>query len=82
MHCVSEYPLKHKNANLYAIKVLKKVFPTHEIGYSDHSIGNTACATAVVLGATAIEKHFTLNKNLKGTDHILSADPSDLKNLT
>ena len=58
MHCVSEYPLNYKNANLLAIKVLQKNFPNNEIGYSDHSIGNTACSIAVTLGATVIEKHF------------------------
>ena len=82
MHCVSEYPLNYKNANLLAIKVLQKNFPNNEIGYSDHSIGNTACSIAVTLGARVIEKHFTLNKKFKGTDHILSADPVDLKNLS
>ena len=81
MHCVSEYPLKYKNANLLAIKTLKKNFNTHEIGYSDHTIGNLACLTATSLGATVLEKHFTLNKRMKGTDHILSADFEDLKNI-
>ena len=79
MHCVSEYPLSEKNANLLAIKVLQKKFPKNQIGYSDHCIGVLACLVAVSLGATVIEKHFTLNKKFKGTDHILSADPSDLK---
>ena len=79
MHCVSEYPLSEKKANLLAIKVLKKKFPKNQIGYSDHCIGSLACLTAVTLGATVIEKHFTLNKKFKGTDHIPSADPVDLK---
>tara|TARA_Y100000590_G_scaffold469495_1_gene657383 strand:+ start:645 stop:1469 length:825 start_codon:yes stop_codon:yes gene_type:complete len=79
MHCVSEYPLKLNNANLLAIKTLKSKFNNHEIGYSDHSIGNLACLTAVSLGATVLEKHFTLNKKMKGTDHVLSADFNDLK---
>ena len=82
MHCVSEYPLPEKNANLLAIEVLKKKFPNNEIGYSDHSIGILACLSAVALGATVIEKHFTLNKKFKGTDHILSADSLDLKQLS
>lgn len=79
MHCVSEYPLPYQNANLLAIKELKKKFPSHEIGYSDHTIGILACILAVSHGATTIEKHFTMDKNLEGTDHIISADPSDLK---
>ena len=82
MHCVSEYPLKERNANLLAIKYLKKNFPKYEIGYSDHSIGILACLTAASLGATVIEKHFTLNKKFFGTDHILSATPSELKYLS
>ena len=82
MHCVSEYPLPEKNANLLAIKVLQKNFPKNQIGYSDHTIGVVASLTAVALGATVIEKHFTLNKKLEGTDHILSADPTDLKQIS
>ena len=82
LHCVSEYPLIHKNANLLAISILKKKFPKIEIGYSDHTIGTTAVMAAVSLGATTIEKHFTLNKKFKGTDHILSADPKDLKEIS
>ena len=82
MHCVSEYPLAFKNANLLAIKVLKKKFPKYEIGYSDHTIGIIACQVAASLGATVIEKHFTLNKRFKGTDHILSADPKELNLLS
>ncbi len=81
MHCVSEYPLKPVNSNLLAIQKLKKEFPKFTIGYSDHSIGNLAVEVAVSLGATVIEKHFTMNKNFKGTDHILSADFKDLKKL-
>lgn len=81
MHCVSEYPLKIQNANLLAITKLRQEFLKHEIGYSDHTIGNYAVYTAVSLGASVIEKHFTINKKLKGTDHILSADFKDLKNI-
>jgi sialic acid synthase SpsE len=78
LHCVSEYPLKYQNANLLAIKHLKEKFPNYTIGYSDHTIGNIAVLTAVALGATVIEKHFTLNKKFEGTDHILSASRKDL----
>ncbi len=81
MHCVSEYPLKPQNSNLLAITKLKKEFPKFTIGYSDHCIGNLAVEIAVSLGAVVIEKHFTLNKNYRGTDHILSADFKDLKKL-
>ena len=81
LHCVSEYPLNFKNANLRAIELLKEKFPNNEIGYSDHSIGNLASITAISLGATIIEKHFTLNKSALGTDHILSATCQELKEL-
>ena len=81
LHCVSEYPLSPKNANLRAIELLKEKFIGHEIGYSDHTIGNQACYTAMSLGATIIEKHFTLNKKLNGTDHILSATKKEFKEL-
>lgn len=81
MHCVSEYPLKPQNSNLLAIAKLKEQFPKFTIGYSDHTIGNLAVETAVSLGAKVIEKHFTLNKNYEGTDHILSADFKDLKKI-
>ena len=81
LHCVSEYPLNFKNANLRAIELLKENFPKNEIGYSDHTIGNLASTTAIALGATIIEKHFTLSKSAKGTDHILSATYKELKEL-
>ncbi|TRZ53484.1 MAG: N-acetylneuraminate synthase [Dehalococcoidia bacterium] len=81
MHCVTQYPAKPEDANLNVITTLKDEFPQHHIGYSDHTIGLQAALTAVALGAEVIEKHFTLDKNLPGTDHILSADPDELRRL-
>ena len=78
LHCVSEYPLNIDNANLLAIRLMKEKYKKLEIGYSDHSIGNEAVITAIALGATVIEKHFTLNKKFPGTDHVLSATPNEL----
>ena len=52
-----------------------------KVGYSDHTIGNQACFIALMLGAEVIEKHFTLNKNLKGGDHLLSANEKDLREI-
>ena len=77
LHCVSEYPLPDAHASLRSISFLKERFgrPT---GYSDHTIGTVACLGAVALGAELIEKHFTLDQTLEGTDHILSADPAEL----
>ena len=81
MHCVTQYPARPEDANLNVIATLKTEFPQHHIGYSDHTIGIQAALTAVALRAEVIEKHFTLDKNLPGTDHILSADPDELRRL-
>ncbi len=81
LHCVTQYPLQDENANLRAIRVLREAFPRHELGYSDHTIGLLAPVIAVSLGATVIEKHFTLDKGLPGTDHALSVTPEELREL-
>lgn len=81
MHCVTQYPTKPQDVNLNAITALKKRFPKHHIGYSDHTTGILAPMAAVALGAEVIEKHFTLDKSLPGTDHVLSATPAELKEL-
>ena len=56
-------------------------FPGYSIGYSDHTIGIDAAVAAVAMGAQVIEKHFTLDKDLPGTDHILSATPAELREM-
>jgi N,N'-diacetyllegionaminate synthase len=81
MHCVTQYPVRPEDANLNVITTLRAEFPRHHIGYSDHTVGLQAALTAVTLGAEVIEKHFTLDKSLPGTDHILSADPDELRQL-
>jgi N,N'-diacetyllegionaminate synthase len=81
MHCTTQYPCSDENANLRAIGTLRQEFPEHSIGYSDHTLGAIAPLAAVALGATAIEKHFTLDKSLPGTDHVLSVTPEELKEL-
>jgi|TARA_B100001093_G_scaffold520336_1_gene614815 N,N'-diacetyllegionaminate synthase len=80
LHCSTEYPASLKNLNLKSISFLKKKFKIN-VGYSDHSLGPEASIAAVSLGANIIEKHFTLNKNLKGPDHKASATPSELYDL-
>ena len=65
LHCTSLYPAPYNTLNLRAISSMKDKFRM-DVGYSDHSIGNIASISAVTLGAKIIEKHFTLNKNLKG----------------
>jgi N,N'-diacetyllegionaminate synthase len=77
LHCVSEYPLPDAHASLRTISFLRERFGL-TTGYSDHTIGTVACMGAAALGAELIEKHFTLDKTLEGTDHILSADPAEL----
>jgi len=81
MQCTTQYPCPPAEANLSVILTLKAEFPEHRVGFSDHTIGVLAPLTAVALGATVIEKHFTLDKTLPGTDHVLSADPVELKTM-
>lgn len=81
LHCVANYPSKMEDMNLNIIKTLKQMYPDYIIGFSDHSLGITAALGAVCLGAKVIEKHFTVDKNLKGPDHWFSMDPNDMKNL-
>ena len=68
LHCVSEYPTRYENVNLKTITYLKKKYPEYSIGYSDHTIGISTPTAAVAMGAEIIEKHITLDRNLKGTD--------------
>ncbi|MGL5904404.1 MAG: N-acetylneuraminate synthase family protein [Cetobacterium sp.] len=82
LHCVLSYPTKNEDANLNMIKHLKDTFPTVKIGYSDHTMPDktmTILTTAYLFGAEIIEKHFTLDKTLKGNDHYHAMDPKDLE---
>ena len=82
LHCVLSYPTDPKNANLNIIKTLKTVFPNVEVGFSDHVAPDDTMMTlavAYMLGAEVIEKHFTLDKMLKGNDHYHSGDSDDFK---
>lgn len=79
-HCTLSYPTDPLNANLRVIETLKRVFPDVRVGYSDHVAPDETMmtlATAYLLGAEVIEKHFTLDKALPGNDHYHSGDPSD-----
>lgn len=81
-HCVLSYPTNPKDANLRVIKTLKEDFPGIRVGFSDHvAPDNTmmTLATAYLLGAEVIEKHFTLDKTLPGNDHYHAGDPADFK---
>ncbi|HET8810829.1 MAG TPA: N-acetylneuraminate synthase family protein [Flavobacteriaceae bacterium] len=68
LHCVSEYPTQYQHVNLNTIKYLQKNYPDYCIGYSDHTIGIATPLAAVAMGAQIIEKHITIDRQMKGTD--------------
>lgn len=78
LHCNTEYPTPMADVNLRAMETLRSAFGT-KVGYSDHTCGIEVPVAAVALGATVIEKHFTLDKTLPGPDHVASLDPTELK---
>jgi len=79
LHCIVEYPTPISDANLNFIKTLQKNFPDYVIGFSDHTLGTIIPVVAATLGARVIEKHFTIDKSIRGApDHIISVDPKDL----
>ena len=82
LHCVLSYPTKPENANLRVIKTLKRIYPDTKVGFSDHVLPDETMMTmaaAYLLGAEVIEKHFTLDKTLKGNDHYHAGTPEDFK---
>ena len=84
LHCVLEYPTPLKDANLLKIASLKEKYKDVYIGYSDHTKPTEDCDVikcAYNLGAQLVEKHFTLDKTLKGNDHYHAMDPADAKNI-
>jgi N,N'-diacetyllegionaminate synthase len=80
LHCTSAYPAPYNEINLRALLSIKESFGT-SVGYSDHSSGIEVAIAAVSLGACVIEKHFTLDKALRGPDHKASLDPMELKKM-
>ena len=80
MHSVSSYPTPHSEINLRVLQKFKDKFP-YVVGYSDNGSDPLVPVIAVAMGAKIIEKHFTIDKKLKGPDHTLSADISELKNI-
>lgn len=82
LHCVLSYPTDPRNANLRIIETLKRCFPDVRIGFSDHVAPDETMmtlATAYLLGAEVIEKHFTMDKTLPGNDHYHAGDVEDFK---
>ena len=78
LHCNTEYPTPFEDVNLKAMDALRKEFDV-EVGYSDHTKGIEVPIAAVAIGATVIEKHFTLDRNMEGPDHKASLEPDELK---
>ena len=78
LHCNTQYPTPYEHVNLSAMQAIAKVFEK-ETGYSDHTQGIEVPIAAVAMGATVIEKHFTLDKRMEGPDHKASLDPHELK---
>ncbi|CAN7616291.1 N-acetylneuraminate synthase family protein [Neorhizobium sp. LjRoot104] len=79
LHAITSYPTHPENVNLGAMQSLMREFPGLDVGYSDHTLTPVACLCAVAMGARAIERHFTYDKNADGPDHMLSADPEEMK---
>ncbi len=80
LHCTTDYPTPFEDVNLNAMLTLKNEFGL-EVGYSDHTRGIEVSIAAVAMGATVIEKHFTLDRNMPGPDHKASIEPDELNRL-
>lgn len=80
LHCVSIYPPAVETIHLQNLKMLANTFG-YPVGFSDHTTGTTVPIAATAIGAVVIEKHFTLDKDLPGWDHEISADPAEMKQL-
>jgi N-acetylneuraminate synthase len=80
LHCTTEYPAPYIDINLNAIQTMRGAFGL-PVGYSDHSEGIVVSIAAVALGATLLEKHFTLDKMLPGPDHKASLEPNELREM-
>lgn len=78
LQCTTEYPAPPAETNLLAMRTMQQEFGT-AVGFSDHTEGITIAIAAVAMGATVIEKHFTLDRNLPGPDHKASLEPGELK---
>lgn len=81
LHCISQYPTHPNNLNLKTILYLKKHYGQYKIGFSDHTIGISAPAIAVGMGAEIIEKHITIDRRMKGTDQAGSLGPDGVNRM-
>ncbi len=80
LHCNTEYPSPFEDVNLRAMLTIRDTFKV-KVGYSDHTLGIEIPIAAAALGASIIEKHFTLDKKMEGPDHRASLEPQELKNM-
>jgi len=80
LQCNTEYPTPYEDVNLLAMLAIRDALKV-DVGYSDHTLGIEVPIAAVALGATVIEKHFTLDRNMKGPDHVTSLEPGELKSM-
>lgn len=78
LHCVSEYPTRFEQVNLKTIQTLQNMFG-YLVGLSDHTPGHEVPCAAVALGAVMVEKHITLDRNMKGPDHAFALEPDEFK---
>ena len=79
LHAITAYPTHPEDVNLRAVRTLQEAFPGLAVGYSDHTLGTTACICAAAMGAKMLEKHFTCDKQAEGPDHMHSADPQEMR---
>ena len=80
LHATTEYPCPYEEVNLKAMQTIASAFSV-KVGYSDHTSGIEIPVAAVAMGATVIEKHFTLDRNMEGPDHKASLEPDELKSM-
>lgn len=80
LHCTTNYPCSMQDVNLKAMLTLKEAFKI-PVGYSDHTEGIEVPVAAVAMGAKVIEKHFTLDRNMEGPDHLASTEPAEFKKM-
>ena len=80
LQCNTDYPTAYEDANIRAMLSLKEKFKV-SVGYSDHTMGLEVPVAAVALGATVIEKHFTLDRGMQGPDQVASMEPDELKQM-
>lgn len=80
LHCTTNYPCPYESVNLRAMDTLRAAFGV-QVGYSDHTAGIEVSVAAVARGAEIIEKHFTLDRNMEGPDHLASTEPDEFKKM-